>query len=510
MLLGSRVWDPNATIDGTEPEGVVPPLLGESRSAPHRWDSGALPVSLPNRKVLGSLDCLANGARLADAIPLADTRAGFPIGCFGKGKVPNPDFDFAASVWVCETQCFWASLLYALSTQQYNDLRLRALARFPGSSVSVSGRSKLYPAFAWINHPEYVCLLADGSDTLSVVILQAIGLVKGPQSFGPWSTGNLWYSYAQTLLQTLKNQALLDGRPIVLVGYSYGGAAVLLLAALIRAFLPLVEIRYLTFGAPKPGDARLTEFVRAEFSGLSLVTDGDYLTAVPPAADVIAGLTPFLGRPNFLNWTMWTYPPETTLLRGADVLKNTYQVFDSSIVTAIIRQFPARIRIKPPVEHQLASYIAAIARRCTCTRVMDLGQVIGGSTPIKGVIPLGQVLGANLGPPGISTPCCPAGMPFTLRATVTGAGPPNGVWLGQSWTFDWDASLDQWRTEQTIMGTHFATAMQCLFGSQWFFALSLGLTFTGTSMDGCSFKHFLGSLTSSLGTGPASIMVDWS
>lgn len=382
-LLGSRAWDDNYTAGyGDDPPGLAP-ILGESRTASHRWDSGAPPTAVPQAVPLGSLDCIASGDTTAESVPPADQIEGFPAGCFAAPD-PNPDYIFGFSIWSCPTQGFWATVISWLYAAQADQIEGACSERFRGSATTVFAAGALYPPFAIIVHPDYACIAAAGTETLAQGLIQALQLIAGPQDFGAFSTASVWYGFASYLLAKLAALGVTDGRPLLLTGHSYGGAAAIVGAA--RALLgqPGRAVKWLTFGTPKPGDVRLWKQLQAAEDGLALVNDGDLVAALPPSLRLLAALTTLLPGGPYTAWLSWVYPPETARMVGAKLIKNDYQEPDSAFLAAYLAATIATGTLGDVPEHAISAYLATIKLRCKVAIPVAalIGEVVG-----MGVLP---------------------------------------------------------------------------------------------------------------------------
>lgn len=505
--LGSRTWRPNETVTGNEPPGSFPPIVGELGNAPHRWDSGALPVALPLNQAVGSADCIANGEPIANAVSAVDLEGGFLQKCFISQRQPNADFIFGWSVWQCPTQLFWCDALTLLAQGHVTDAQTMLAAQFRNATVTVIGQSQLYPPYFTVSHPSYACVGATGTSKLAQVLVQALNLVQGPQDYGNFGTGQLWYDFASYLQGIMSTAGVLDGRPLMLCGHSYGAAAILALIARIKLAQPQTEIRYLTFGCPKPGDVRLSVQLDKQFDGLSLVNDGDFITALPPSADVIAALSQYLPTAGLTNWTRWKYTPETTLMTGANLSKNTYQRYDSLGLANFLAAVALSNTIGTVTPHDLTEYGARIRLRCSRLLPTDIGEVYGMETPAAGLAELGEVLGMIVGPAPITTICCPSGNPTVRTVTIVSADPPNGFLSGLTWQVTWNPPDSAWDSPGGGTPTTPGTRLTCTGLGGWNLRFQTFYLFNRTEPIGCGTITFTGPISTNSGTSLATITV---
>lgn len=445
--LGSRTWNPNQTATDDDQFPIGEPPLGESLSYPHRWQSGALPAVVPNAAELGHADCIANGDTVADGVPIADTLEGMPLACFTSLPSPNVDYLFAFDVWSCETQAFFARSAYLLAYGYLGDLTQYLTARFTGANVFVTARSALYPAYAIVVHPEYAIVQLAGTSSLQQALVEAINAFEGPQDYGAFATGALWYDYATIALKSLVNAGVNDDRPIMFGGHSYGAASAMVAAARAILGMPGREVRYMTFGCPKPGDKRLATLLRSSTIGLSLVNDGDLIGVLPPTPLIVTSLATLLPPPlaQYAAWGLWEYPPETTVLGLGTIQRNVQPTVDSMQLWLFIVQIFTNGAIPAFPAHDTTLYLANILARCPQQFPIDIGNVTG--LEVDTAVELGNVMGM-LVDTTVPTPCCPAGMPMVMQLTIvaaTGSGAflagkmcnivfsgtfPTGVWSG--------------------------------------------------------------------------------
>jgi hypothetical protein len=380
--LGSRNWwDRN--------NGLIQPRLGELLSTRQRWDTGAIPVDVPFPIQVGDSDCLARGDSIVHALPLAGQIDGFPSLCFGLATGLNRDFNVMASVWRCCTQSFWANRLLETYVGDIGRCQAILQVRFAGATITFREGTRLFPPYWTIVHPAYACALLSATATMRQALIEVIQGIRGPTDVGAYSTARLWLNYANFVIADLSLQGVNDTIPMLFVGHSYGGAASMLACAQIKIGRPRRYIRYLSFGAPKPGDRRLHEILKRDVRGLSLVNSGDLIGAIPPDAITLASVSPILAVPGLLNWTRWEYPPETALQHDGQLDKNTYQPLATRDVVDLIRHVWLTGSFFGMPRHTMTAYLEEIMKRCPqCPdyAVGDLG--LAGLQPAPGRLAL--------------------------------------------------------------------------------------------------------------------------
>ena len=404
-FLGSRNWAPNEVQKA--PQG-----LGESWAGRQQWYDGAPPLARPAAVSVGGAPCFATGARFADAIPVADTVDGFPLPCF-TAPPPNPDLTFGADVGACETQRYWAGAVALVYLGDAQDLADYIAPRFRGATVYYYAVSTLWPAFALIVHPDYVFCVLAGTSTLAQVLIEALDGAGPPQNYGDFATGALWFQFASVVLNALKDAGVTDGRPIGFIGHSYGGASGMIGAARVQLGQEGRAVCWLTFGAPKPGDARLAKILGG-MRGLAIANDGDLITALPPDLATLLPMVRFLPMPFPVAWLAWEYPPNYALQVPGALLLNELQQLDTQAVLGVILAIIADGAVPAIAAHRIGAYQAAIAQRCPGHTVLlppvevlavlaelrkgnQWGEVIGvvPRYVIRQAVYPGQVLGGN-------------------------------------------------------------------------------------------------------------------
>lgn len=168
-----------------------------------------------------------------------------------------------------------------------------------GTSVYPNGFNQ-WPGF-WISQfPGYWVVGMAGTTTFIEFALEAIALSLGPDNFGLWGSIPLWRNAAFYLANHISTfYPSIYNDPILLVGHSYGGAAMCNLAALYHQANPDREVKLMTFGCPKPGDQRLIDIL-ADIDQIHIGTPNDVVPNAPFSFGVLgalAGLVP----PNILS-----------------------------------------------------------------------------------------------------------------------------------------------------------------------------------------------------------------
>lgn len=106
------------------------------------------------------------------------------------------------------------------------------------------------------------CVWKTGTISNDQLLLQGGQLMVGPVSVGAFSTAPIWDASAEGIRQAFNAISPNAIDRLILCGHSLGGAAACVYAARAIGFNPDRELQLLTFGMPKPGDARLARILR--------------------------------------------------------------------------------------------------------------------------------------------------------------------------------------------------------------------------------------------------------
>ena len=362
-MYGSRDWD--------QKPNELPPEFGESRSTPHIWDPGQLPVDLPLAVTVGSPRCAAGPRPIATAVPYDQTLDGWLPACLGIPPELLRWFTYT-SFMRCTTQLLWAWViceLYDNNTATITALLVKLLGdvdiiyhpRF-GLSTFVSGEK--FPRILVATSGDWYIVAAEGTTNAQQAALEGLYSPLGPREMGGYSTHQLWQDIANRMLAQLEDAGYVSGLPIFLTGHSLGGAALLVLAAMLRIGNPGTRIRYLTFGAPAIGDLRIVGLL-STCEGTCLDNVGDFVPALPFGFEEIGPVVPLVGPFLPLVLDRWLSAPrhwrqfgDGTLLAGRDIVQ-----FSAAIIELYV-QIGAGLVVAPFSAHRIAEYIRRIRLRC--------------------------------------------------------------------------------------------------------------------------------------------------
>jgi len=263
------------------------PALGEVVAAKRVYDTGVPGAVAPVAGLVGTADCIRNG----ESYPSGQTdqlRGGWPLTCYDlnppAANSPPPPVDLLD----CHVQRLFAEisdLLYrgngSLAVAPLQDaLPLATITRVPNSSSPYPG------SLVAVNGSETVVVVS-GTTNAQQWALQAMFGASGQTDYGYYATLRLWNDAAGVILRRIDDAGADAAGPVRLVGHSYGGAVVALVAIRYRLGNPGRDIQVLTYGMPKPGDDRVSNLLSL-VTQVHLVNSDDPVTFLPPSGPELA------------------------------------------------------------------------------------------------------------------------------------------------------------------------------------------------------------------------------
>jgi hypothetical protein len=364
-IFGSqRWWDKNFLLEQ--------PAVGEVLSRFQPWDGGAPPIRRPLPQVVGEASCVADGESIASGLTINDPARfrAWPLGCFVQS--PIEDFGWAANVFECQVQAWWADRVVELSDLQIGALTAALQQRFPGAAVQWWPATIFFPAVMTVVHPSYCIVQFQETQNGEQVVVEVLEGVQSPTDVGGYGSFVLFNAQAQRGLIRLSEAGADVNTPLLCIGYSYGGASAEIAAGAARLANPNRLIRFLTFGAPRPGDVRLQELIGLPTRGVALANHNDLVTTIPPDIDSILPAQIFFGL-DLSNYSRWRPPHETWQLReDGSIIRNFYQTLTTQEVIDIltlafttgslfgypahnIREYRRRLRLRCPAAPAIAA-----------------------------------------------------------------------------------------------------------------------------------------------------------
>lgn len=355
--LGSRRWhDANWTH-------VV--NLGEQLDAHQTFQTGRAPPLLPGNRIVGSLQCIADGESPEDFIDPDELIDGFPPQCFAGADAADLLWQRASALGRCSVQRFYARMIDFLyvdnGTEIVNGFHelLNELVQ-----VTVHAGNDTMPAVATVVTPTFSIAVVDGTRNFQQIALQALTSIRRPTNRGELSTIPLWWDASQWVHDHLVADGADATKPVLLAGHSYGGAACLILAARYRHANEDRVVKAITFGTPKPGDIRLIALLH-RCETWNFANDSDLATVFPPDAETLLPVMIALGAPQLAVWTEWERPPHVRVMDAMGHLSpGPPPLLDFSTLLAIAEDVLAFETISPIQGHSITTYINRIETRC--------------------------------------------------------------------------------------------------------------------------------------------------
>lgn len=104
-----------------------------------------------------------------------------------------------------------------------------------------------------------------GTTTNGQLAQQADMMRRGPIDLAKFSVGDLWWEGAQRVLNDVRFFSTVPTDGYLFVGHSMGGAVASMCAAMVKLESPSKNVELVTFGSPKPGDAKFKFFLSENF-----------------------------------------------------------------------------------------------------------------------------------------------------------------------------------------------------------------------------------------------------
>lgn len=319
----------------------------------------------PNNEVIGEINCLLDGEQVRHALPQDQIRDGFNVACFTPAVPLDPLWEIASSYNSCSLQFFYATVIQWI----YNGEEARIQAAFalllgPTAMTTLHPRAGFFPALVTVITPQFSIGVMSGTDNYQQFALQGFYTLTGPVDVGIFSCNFVHYSASTWLHLKLVADGAAAGRPVFLVGHSYGGAAASILAGrYINANVDR-DVRTLTFGEPKPGDVRLYGLLQA-CPGISLQNFEDFVCTLPPDYLTIAAVSIALALPGLLTMTSWHYVPNRTVLQlDGSLSPNTSPAIGFTTMLNYTNRALLNLPIAVILDHEITIYRERTLRRC--------------------------------------------------------------------------------------------------------------------------------------------------
>ena len=328
----------------SEDLGVPPPLPLQTKAQ--------LALPIPDR------DCCGAPVKIDN-----DGIYGMKTSCF---KVPettcNTNLELSRPSrqnWA-QTAAYWISRIYQ-DDPTVTDKFFQYFHGF-GTAWNDGFAPALAPKWRWA---EFDCLrfaVIAGTTSSMQFATQALSAAAGPISGTAFKTSPFWRTMADYINTRMEATSPDDGRMTCFVGHSYGGALAQILAADRVAAGKAESTRYITFGAPRAGDADLY-LLLAQAEGRIFENEGDIVPALPPANAMMTLLAPLFPLAMMANWNEFAAPRDAFLMsaQGGIALVGHLQPPFLDVVTAATILLNASELPGAP-SHQIAEYVRRLSR----------------------------------------------------------------------------------------------------------------------------------------------------
>lgn len=339
--------------------------LGENLTTAHSWYRGDLPAQVPNAEQVGASVCLTDGGRIENAIGNAGQQNGFLLACFAGQHPPNNPWALASSIERCQLQFFFATIIDWMYVNAQAAIT-QAFQMLLGPSVIVTWTqgTAIFPDVVVARMPNFAIICVDGTQNFQQLAMQAFAAVVGPTNIGIFGGSAAWYAASAWVKLAMDAAGCEPAKPFIFAAHSYGGAAALTLAARILAADRNRVVRALTFGCPKPGDARLASLLNHAVM-MAMLNDTDWVGALPPTLNELTPVSLFLGWPELAAWANWARPPQTQL-QGIDggLTPNGNVVLDFPTLAGMAQKILLGQPFDQIIHHSMAAYRSRIFSRC--------------------------------------------------------------------------------------------------------------------------------------------------
>jgi hypothetical protein len=356
-LLHSQTW-----YDKNSP---ATPSLGEI-PVKTSWDRGNPPLELIPTDAVGSSSCIAEGEAKADMTDVADMRQGVPILCY----VPTPGNPRAIStlesISLPCTQKFYAKIISLLYAGDYTSIQSMFDDVFQGAPYTFKphpGGPQLPDTVAVIAGDSYL-LVADGTSSFWQFAIQAIQSLAPPVNVGAWSTEQFWANTSVSLGSIISGDGAASAKKITLVGHSWGGVALSLLQAVIAIARGTDGLQILTYGSPKPGDARAAAAI-ARVNHVHLANDDDPIPIIPFDRTLLSLGVPDFGTGIFPIWGNWSsFIGETVLNTFGESIGARGYLATSEVIVTMVGNALAHTVPTPFGSHNIDEYLRRLTLQC--------------------------------------------------------------------------------------------------------------------------------------------------
>lgn len=309
---GSRLW--------TQDEGWPAQELGEVKGARQIWTSGAITGPYPLDTPTSENAACFLGTPLPMAAPDPHDFVGlYPRDCYEVNRVKAIDEDGwqpAANAAQCLTLDVLAVLYQSAASAQ---LVLESSATRSFAYRMHDGRMSVLPGTIVAVCADYALVFCAGVQNDLQRSLTHFYAAIGPVDYVTFATSPYFMACSDFVIQEMNLAGVDPAKPIYFGGHSLGAVAVSLAAARMKAYLPGADLRLMTAGMPRPGDARLRVMI-GNVESLHFVNLGDPLPALPPIPSEWLTVWPFMPLAQATAWDRWRDSPNRIVLNELGIV----------------------------------------------------------------------------------------------------------------------------------------------------------------------------------------------
>jgi pimeloyl-ACP methyl ester carboxylesterase len=339
--------------------------LGEDLDATQMWDNGSPPALIPSDVPAGDADCFAIGDMIADALGDDQVQDGYSPLCFLPASKSDLIWSTVADLKSCQMRKFWAAMLV---WTYLGDTLAMDSAMYQLTGVNWTRRTGavqgLFPAVSTFQFGGMIVITVSGTTNYQQLALQALYSLGTPTDFGVIDTNPTWATLSNNLLVALEQSGLTAGYRCLLVGHSYGAAGSLLTALRLKAGGAMQDVRYVTFGGPKPGGIK-TAALGTTVRALNIQNDDDIVTALPPTLEEFYAPMISSGLFQIRPWQAWIGAGQVEVYNPAGVqVQREGPPFDSYQIITIANNVINGVPLAPINGHTMAEYLKRAFAGC--------------------------------------------------------------------------------------------------------------------------------------------------
>jgi len=339
--------------------------LGPVLTTPEKYYNGRQPAVLPKAEILGSTACLAAGGLISNAIEAEGIFDGFPTSCFAPQTPIDRRWALVSTGDACQLNFFYARILeWMYANQQI--LIAQAFEQLIGPDVIVTWRAgnAFFPDVVVAQVEGFSVVVVDGTQTYQQLAMQAFAAITGPTNIGIFSCSLAWYAASSWVINVAIAAGVDFAKPVMLVGHSYGGAAVTTAVARLRAWDKTRTLASLTFGSPKVGDSRMN-FLLGGAPAWNVLNAEDIVGVLPPDFTTTYPISVALALPSLLRWNLWDQLPNRfTQGLGGAIKPNNYPILDYPTLLELTQKILLGQPFDTIIFHSPAAYAEKIFERC--------------------------------------------------------------------------------------------------------------------------------------------------